>query len=86
MEGPIILVVNKADGDEEVATLYLYLRVYGNIKILIFIISLHWQVTAAGRNIVGVILQQELPHLSHLGVRARQASLLFKYPINDFDV
>ncbi|KAL2323805.1 hypothetical protein Fmac_022863 [Flemingia macrophylla] len=40
-EVPIILVVNKADGDEEV--------------------------TAAGRNIVGVILQQELPHLSHLG-------------------
>ncbi|RDX98549.1 Phosphoglucan, water dikinase, chloroplastic, partial [Mucuna pruriens] len=41
VEGPIILVVSKADGDEEV--------------------------TAAGSNIVGVILQQELPHLSHLG-------------------
>ncbi|GFP87620.1 phosphoglucan water dikinase chloroplastic [Phtheirospermum japonicum] len=39
--GPIILVVNKADGDEEV--------------------------TAAGANIAGVILMQELPHLSHLG-------------------
>ncbi|KAH7573367.1 hypothetical protein JRO89_XS03G0130200 [Xanthoceras sorbifolium] len=38
---PIILVVNKADGDEEV--------------------------TAAGSNLVGVILLQELPHLSHLG-------------------
>ncbi|GJZ40248.1 phosphoglucan, water dikinase, chloroplastic, partial [Tanacetum coccineum] len=29
-------------------------------------------VTAAGNNIVGVILLQELPHLSHLGVKARQ--------------
>ncbi|XP_027367646.1 phosphoglucan, water dikinase, chloroplastic isoform X2 [Abrus precatorius] len=35
------------------------------------------QVTAAGRNIVGVILQQELPHLSHLGVRARQEKVVF---------
>lgn len=34
-----------------------------------------WQVTAAGNNIVGLVLLQELPHLSHLGVRARQASL-----------
>lgn len=34
----------------------------------------NWQVTAAGANIVGVILLQELPHLSHLGVRARQVS------------
>ncbi|QHO36485.1 Phosphoglucan, water dikinase [Arachis hypogaea] len=50
-EGPIILLVNKADGDEEV--------------------------TAAGKNIVGVILQQELPHLSHLGVRARQEKVVF---------
>ena len=33
-----------------------------------------WQVKAAGNNIVGVILLQELPHLSHLGVRARQVS------------
>ncbi|OMP05624.1 Pyruvate phosphate dikinase, PEP/pyruvate-binding protein [Corchorus olitorius] len=41
LEGPIILVVNKADGDEEV--------------------------TAAGSNIAGVVLLQELPHLSHLG-------------------
>ena len=32
------------------------------------------QVKAAGNNIVGVILLQELPHLSHLGVRARQVS------------
>ncbi|OEL21669.1 Phosphoglucan, water dikinase, chloroplastic [Dichanthelium oligosanthes] len=38
---PVVLVVNKADGDEEVK--------------------------AAGNNIVGVILLQELPHLSHLG-------------------
>ncbi|KAF3638667.1 hypothetical protein FXO38_23127 [Capsicum annuum] len=29
------------------------------------------QVTAAGSNISGVVLLQELPHLSHLGVRAR---------------
>lgn len=35
-----------------------------------------FQVTAAGNNIVGVVLLQELPHLSHLGVRARQASLV----------
>ncbi|PIN06610.1 Phosphoglucan, water dikinase [Handroanthus impetiginosus] len=51
VSGPIILVVNKADGDEEV--------------------------TAAGANIVGVILMQELPHLSHLGVRARQEKVVF---------
>ncbi|KAJ0793214.1 putative phosphoglucan, water dikinase [Helianthus annuus] len=51
VEGPVILVVNKADGDEEV--------------------------TAAGNNIVGVILLQELPHLSHLGVRARQEKVAF---------
>ncbi|CAN1346660.1 Phosphoglucan, water dikinase, chloroplastic, partial [Linum perenne] len=50
-KGPIILVVNKADGDEEV--------------------------TAAGSNIVGVVLLQELPHLSHLGVRARQEKVTF---------
>ncbi|KAL8459573.1 hypothetical protein ACS0TY_036901 [Phlomoides rotata] len=49
--GPVILVVSKADGDEEV--------------------------TAAGGNIVGVILMQELPHLSHLGVRARQEKVVF---------
>ncbi|XP_024451407.1 phosphoglucan, water dikinase, chloroplastic isoform X2 [Populus trichocarpa] len=51
VEGPIVLVVNKADGDEEV--------------------------TAAGSNIVGVVLLQELPHLSHLGVRARQERVVF---------
>ncbi|XP_021646035.2 phosphoglucan, water dikinase, chloroplastic isoform X2 [Hevea brasiliensis] len=49
--GPVILVVNKADGDEEV--------------------------TAASSNIVGVVLLQELPHLSHLGVRARQEKVVF---------
>lgn len=37
------------------------------------------QVTAAGANITGVILLQELPHLSHLGVRARQASLIVPF-------
>ncbi|XVF37860.1 hypothetical protein REPUB_Repub20aG0047400 [Reevesia pubescens] len=51
LEGPIILVVNRADGDEEV--------------------------TAAGSNIAGVVLLQELPHLSHLGVRARQEKVVF---------
>ncbi|CAA0840857.1 Phosphoglucan- water dikinase- chloroplastic [Striga hermonthica] len=49
--GPVVLVVSKADGDEEVA--------------------------AAGANIVGVVLLQELPHLSHLGVRARQEKVVF---------
>ncbi|GAB2221724.1 hypothetical protein Droror1_Dr00012910 [Drosera rotundifolia] len=49
--GPVILLVNKADGDEEV--------------------------TAAGANIMGVVLLQELPHLSHLGVRARQEKVVF---------
>ncbi|CAA7404779.1 unnamed protein product [Spirodela intermedia] len=49
--GPVILVVNKADGDEEVK--------------------------AAGKNIAGVVLLQELPHLSHLGVRARQEKVVF---------
>ncbi|PSS35912.1 Phosphoglucan, water dikinase [Actinidia chinensis var. chinensis] len=49
--GPVILVVSKADGDEEV--------------------------TAAGCNITGVVLLQELPHLSHLGVRARQEKVVF---------
>ncbi|KAK6914379.1 Pyruvate phosphate dikinase, AMP/ATP-binding [Dillenia turbinata] len=50
-DGPVILVVNKADGDEEI--------------------------TAGGSNIVGVVLLQELPHLSHLGVRARQEKVVF---------
>ncbi|PKA66121.1 Phosphoglucan, water dikinase, chloroplastic [Apostasia shenzhenica] len=49
--GPVIIVVKKADGDEEVK--------------------------AAGSNISGVILLQELPHLSHLGVRARQENIVF---------
>ncbi|XP_015698644.1 phosphoglucan, water dikinase, chloroplastic isoform X2 [Oryza brachyantha] len=48
---PVVLIVNKADGYEEVK--------------------------AAGDNIVGVILLQELPHLSHLGVRARQENVVF---------
>ncbi|KAM7279208.1 hypothetical protein ACFE04_006342 [Oxalis oulophora] len=50
-KGPVILVVSRADGDEEV--------------------------TAAGSNIKGVLLLQELPHLSHLGVRARQEKVVF---------
>ncbi|XP_020594481.1 phosphoglucan, water dikinase, chloroplastic-like, partial [Phalaenopsis equestris] len=51
IEGPVILAIKKANGDEEVK--------------------------AAGSNIVGVILSQELPHLSHLGVRARQEKVVF---------
>ncbi|GLU18569.1 hypothetical protein SLE2022_348620 [Rubroshorea leprosula] len=51
VEGPVILVVKKADGDEEVM--------------------------AAGTNIKGIVLLQELPHLSHLGVRARQEKVVF---------
>ncbi|KAK3262633.1 2,3-dihydroxyphenylpropionate/2,3-dihydroxicinnamic acid 1,2-dioxygenase, partial [Cymbomonas tetramitiformis] len=47
----LILLVRRADGDEEV--------------------------TAAGEGVRGVILCQELPHLSHLGVRARQESVAF---------
>lgn len=49
--GPVILLVKTADGDEEVK--------------------------AAGGNVAGVILQHELPHLSHLGVRARQEGVVF---------
>lgn len=68
--------------------IYTSLRVYESVKYINIFKLLCGQVTAAGRNIVGVILQQELPHLSHLGVRARQASLLYIYPIpiNDFIV
>ncbi|XP_031475207.1 phosphoglucan, water dikinase, chloroplastic isoform X1 [Nymphaea colorata] len=51
ISGPVILLVNRADGDEEVK--------------------------AAGGNIAGVVLLQELPHLSHLGVRARQEKVVF---------
>ncbi|OWM70950.1 hypothetical protein CDL15_Pgr013131 [Punica granatum] len=51
VDGPLILMVKRADGDEEV--------------------------TAAGKNIAGVVLLQELPHLSHLGVRARQERVVF---------
>lgn len=36
-----------------------------------------WQVKASGENVEGVILLQELPHLSHLGVRARQEKVVF---------
>lgn len=43
---PQVLLVRRAEGDEEVGPL--------------------------GDRLAGVILLQELPHLSHLGVRARQ--------------
>eukprot|EP00210_Caulerpa_lentillifera_P008291 g7912.t1 len=33
--------------------------------------------TGAGMKVTGIILRQELPHLSHLGVRARQEHLVF---------
>uniref|UniRef100_A0A0D6QW72 CBM20 domain-containing protein n=1 Tax=Araucaria cunninghamii TaxID=56994 RepID=A0A0D6QW72_ARACU len=51
LRGPVILLVKKADGDEEVK--------------------------AARQNIVGVVLLHEMPHLSHLGVRARQENVVF---------
>jgi len=35
------------------------------------------EVKAAGENIRGVVLCHELPHLSHLGVRARQEAVVF---------
>eukprot|EP00246_Nothoceros_aenigmaticus_P012047 TRINITY_DN355_c0_g1_i6.p1 TRINITY_DN355_c0_g1~~TRINITY_DN355_c0_g1_i6.p1 ORF type:complete len:485 (-),score=102.63 TRINITY_DN355_c0_g1_i6:285-1739(-) len=35
------------------------------------------EVKAAGPNVVAVVLQHELPHLSHLGVRARQEGVVF---------
>eukprot|EP00897_Mesotaenium_endlicherianum_P010694 jgi/Mesen1/9653/ME000671S09008 len=35
------------------------------------------EVKAAGPNVAGVILCHELPHLSHLGVRARQEGVVF---------
>lgn len=35
------------------------------------------EVKAAGANVAGVVLQQELPHLSHLSVRARQDKVVF---------
>lgn len=51
VNGPLILLVKRADGDEEVK--------------------------AVGSNVAGVVLQHELPHLSHLGVRARQEKVVF---------
>jgi phosphoglucan,water dikinase len=35
------------------------------------------EVSAAGPGVRGVVLAQELPHLSHLGVRARQEKVVF---------
>jgi len=48
---PVVLLVARADGDEEVGPL--------------------------GKRLAGVVLRQELPHLSHLGVRARQEGVTF---------
>lgn len=47
----VVLLVHRADGDEEVGAL--------------------------GGRLQGVVLCQELPHLSHLGVRARQEKVTF---------
>lgn len=83
--GPVILVVNRADGDEEVSPFSQYFLILPSVRCEIILPSSAyvfsqsqclWQVTAAGSNIMGVVLLQELPHLSHLGVRARQASLM----------
>ena len=91
IEGPIVLVVNKADGDEEVemSLILIYFCLVLPLNIRYMQHSTHelsellykytLQVTAAGSNIVGVVLLQELPHLSHLGVRARQASSFSKF-------
>ncbi|GMH42043.1 hypothetical protein BSKO_09962 [Bryopsis sp. KO-2023] len=57
VSGDVVLLVRRADGDEDVAHL-----VAG---------------TSSGMNVTGIILCQELPHLSHLGVRARQEKLVF---------
>lgn len=35
------------------------------------------EVKASGENVEGIVLLQELPHLSHLGVRARQEKVVF---------
>ncbi|PRW57887.1 water chloroplastic isoform A [Chlorella sorokiniana] len=35
------------------------------------------EVAALGRNLRGIILRQDLPHLSHLGVRTRQEGVVF---------
>lgn len=45
-DSPLVLLVRRADGDEELGPL--------------------------GWRLKGVVLRQELAHLSHLGVRARQ--------------
>ena len=84
VNGPVILVVNRADGDEEVSLFSHYFLILPSVLIeyrhVMACVFSHnqclWQVTAAGNNIKGVVLLQELPHLSHLGVRARQASLM----------
>lgn len=49
--GPLILLVKKASGEEEIK--------------------------ATGLNVAGGVLQHELPHLSHLGVRARKENVVF---------
>lgn len=48
LKEPIVVLLKKAAGDEEVP-----------------------------KNVVGIVLAHELPHLSHLGVRSRQATVVF---------
>ena len=50
-QNPVVLLLHRADGDEEIA--------------------------GVGENLKGIILAQDLPHLSHLGVRARQEKMPF---------
>eukprot|EP00899_Mesostigma_viride_P020273 jgi/Mesvir1/28247/Mv04788-RA.1 len=51
----------------------------GNEKVILLVREADGdeEVRAAGANVAGVVLLQELPHLSHLGVRARQEKVTF---------
>ena len=44
------------------------------------------EVSAAATNVRGVILCQDLPHLSHLGIRARQEGIVFVTCTNDAEI
>jgi phosphoglucan,water dikinase len=50
-KNPVVLLLHRADGDEEIA--------------------------GVGDSLKGIVLAQDLPHLSHLGVRARQEKMPF---------
>ena len=68
---PYVLLVARASGDEEVASSYR-----------------EGSTGADGMDlrIQGVVLQQELPHLSHLGVRARQERVVFATCTDDSEI